>query len=87
MLNHNHSPGSLQIDEGGAHSHFWYGYNNVDGGTDAQVRSRRPISGDPPDFSALNDGLHSHTISGATAWVGGNETRPLNAYVNYIIKY
>ncbi len=87
IMAHSHTPGTLQADDGGEHTHFFNGYRNVDAGSSVQVQSRFPIAGDPFDIAGLATGTHSDSISGNTDWVGGNETRPLNAYVNFIIKY
>lgn len=41
-----------------------------------------------PNYSfSINTSIPAQTISGTTANQGGSETRPKNAYVNYIIKY
>jgi hypothetical protein len=40
---------------------------------------------DRGDYSSSTDGNHSHNFT--TSTVGGNETRPDNANVFYIIKY
>ena len=62
----------------GAHSHKTAGTNKVDGGGATDVPY---VNGSYN--SAYNSGDHSHTITGG----GDNETRPINVYVNYIIKY
>jgi hypothetical protein len=65
--------GSRQLDELKSHTHF-VGRRGADG--DGQRRAR-PLSWS--DWDKFNDVLDT----GAT---GGSETRPVNAYVNYIIK-
>jgi microcystin-dependent protein len=83
--------GSVQSDEFGKHTHdgegnhqhYWKGYNNVKWGKEKEVRSRTQYwdSKDPEDAITRLDGAHNHGPQ------GGNETRPKNAYVNFIIKY
>lgn len=82
--------GSIQPDQfgehkhtgAGNHKHFWRGYRACGSG-DRVVRSKAWIDRDPLDTITRpgGDGDHNHGPQ------GGNETRPKNAYVNFIIKY
>ncbi len=82
------SVGSVQADEfrshvhdgPGNHDHYWRGWRACGSGG-RNVRDRNWNAADSLDLSANNDGDHNHGLK------GGNETRPLNAYVNYIIRY
>lgn len=70
--NTNNAVGSVQTNELKSHRHQWRGYWNHGGdGEIAQAATLQP-----------NDPLSDTTLD-----TGGNETRPNNAYVNYIIKY
>jgi microcystin-dependent protein len=64
--------GSFQADAFRAHSHTWQGSN----GNNSPANT---------DFSADEFGSKNRTES--TSTVGGSETRPVNIYVNYIIKF
>jgi hypothetical protein len=80
--------GSVQLDEfrehthtgGGEHVHYWSGWRSVqpDG---RRCRSREWREEDDPEPINKPDGTHNHGPK------GGNETRPKNAYVNFIIRY
>lgn len=82
---HNHT-GTTSSD--GAHSHNWtYPFSSSEGG-DGHVS----IMGDDQNDTSFgwniatdSQGAHTHTLNIAIA--GGNETRPKNAGVVYIIKY
>jgi len=89
---HQHSSGSLVNSTNGAHNHR---------GTDpllnklvkyTGVNTAVNVDNNTGQFDLINageipdDGNHTHTISGSTAPIGGNETRPVNYGVNYIIK-
>jgi len=63
--------GSVQDDELKKHKHQWRGYRACGSG-DRVVRSKDPIGSDD--------------IQDACFETGGNETRPKNVYVNWIIK-
>lgn len=69
--------GSIQGDDFKAHVHrkFFTGHTDVNGvgSTAVKTRSMYPT--------------HAADDEGDTNSTGGTETRPLNAYVNYIIKY
>ncbi|AEE53211.1 phage tail protein [Haliscomenobacter hydrossis] len=76
---HNHS-GTTQAN--GAHSHRVFTRANV-GSPTLNVDALE--SGNLSQWAETStDGLHTHNFT--TSTVGGNETRPDNAYVNYIIK-
>jgi microcystin-dependent protein len=64
--------GSVQANELKSHTHKWRGYWNLSG-DDRAAKSQVRIDTDPE-------------VDAVDAY-GGKETRPNNAYVNYIIKY
>ncbi len=71
---------SFTTDNPGNHTH---GYSHM-----VQNGSVNVAGGGPHDIhygsgSTSGNGSHSHIVTGG----GDNETRPTNAYVNYIIKY
>lgn len=80
---HNHSGNT---GEGGLHSHeWWYRLSSDEDGNgnssilwDDEIQQQ-----DSPHVSTTLDGNHKHVINND----GGNETRPANTAVNYIIKY
>ena len=82
------SVGSVQADEfrshvhdgPGTHKHRWRGWRACGSG-DRNVRDRWYNQGDPEEDVTMNDGAHNHGPK------GGTETRPVNAYVSYIIRY
>ncbi len=80
---HNHSATS---GNAGSHKHK-FAFTNDDNGQNASVAEG---DNDPnwfhwADFACDTAGTHKHTITINSR--GGLETRPRNAYVNYIIKY
>jgi len=86
IATHNHSAGELEAT-GGEHQH------NIrsDGTGDASgiyrtVVYARTFGGNMTNFFTQMDGAHTHQIDGNTADTGGEETRPINVGVNYIIK-
>jgi hypothetical protein len=87
---HSHS-GST--DSQGAHVHpgmyFFYVYNgaswDVSGGTGVSRGATAEAGAHSHNVSTNAAGDHSHDL--AINMCGGAETRPANAYVNYIIKY
>jgi microcystin-dependent protein len=93
---HNHSASSSSVSAG-SHSH--QGYIGGAGGARLYRRSGEAASnyngldtGDEGTSEVItvytdSQGSHSHSISTSVSVNGGNETRPKNAYVNYIIKY
>lgn len=68
--------GSYQVDQFAAHSHAQYVTANSGWGT--AIRS--DWNGDAGNYGAYPQGIN-------TGSAGGNESRPKNVYVNYIIKY
>jgi microcystin-dependent protein len=73
--------GSVQGDEMRSHSH---GYNDIyysENGGNGSIFTNGKGSGDSD-----NDN-EPYEISRTSNATGGNETRPQNAYVNYIIKF
>ena len=70
--------GSVQVDDFKSHKHTFFTYNdNYDGG-----------GGLLPAFAKGDDAFFGTKVTWDTmSNTGGNETRPRNAYVNYIIKY
>ena len=88
-LSHGHSMSSAgqhnhRVD-GGGHTHFWKGYNNVGGGDHAQVKSRNGNGNNPNDrVTNHDDGAHSHNVSQSGNHThninssGGAESRPVN---------
>ena len=92
LKSHQHSSGSLINSTNGVHNHR---------GTDplknklvnyTGVNTAIGVDNNTGQYDLINateipnDGNHTHTISGSTAPIGGNETRPVNYGVNYIIK-
>lgn len=78
---HNHT-GTTSTD--GAHTHTWnYGTEGDDSGDGGSHNEFTTVGGSSNPMST--NGNHSHTFT--TNNTGGNETRPDNAYVYYIIKY
>lgn len=83
-VSHNHSA-SASTD--GWHSHG-YQCSNCAGGMDVQYMNSQdaPKNNEYPSTGSTDGaGSHSHTITVNSN--GGNETRPDNLYVHYIIKY
>jgi microcystin-dependent protein len=79
--NHNHT-GSTSTN--GNHTHTWnYGNERDDSGEGGSADEFTKAGGSSNPMSYAGD--HSHTFT--TNGTGGNETRPDNAYVFYIIKY
>jgi len=80
--------GSVQSDEfkshvhdgTGTHVHHWRGWRACESGS-RNVRDRWYNEADPEEDVTMDDGAHNHGPK------GGNETRPVNAYVKFIIKY
>jgi len=89
---HIHGVGTLATSSNGSHIHSITFHNddyNGGGGT-----AKDGLEDDTPLNTANTDnnkntnasGDHTHPITGSTAPIGGNETRPVNYGVNYIIK-
>jgi microcystin-dependent protein len=74
------SVGSVQGDDLRSHTHDYGDIYHSEGGGTITVPSNRGSG----DTDGDNRG---YEISRTTASRGGHETRPVNAYVNYIIKY
>jgi microcystin-dependent protein len=65
--------GSVQTDGFKSHTHTWmFGLQGDDSGSGSSYQEYTRIPG---------------TSTDSIAYTGGNETRPVNAYVNYIIKH
>ncbi len=89
LKQHNHSSGTLTAKSGGAHSHtvsLGMDKTNADGDRGSDKRYGTDDSDGTFTGSTSVDGAHGHSIEGSTANTGGNETRPVNYGVNYIIK-
>ena len=97
---HNHSvdPPNTSTTTNGNHKHnegnrYWTGNLGPDYGatsTSAAVGYQGGSSGCTQQAYTSTNGSHSHTLNIAafsSASNGGNETRPVNVGVNYIIKY
>lgn len=101
--NSGNNVGSYQNDELGSHKHDFSGNTNSNGVHDHDIKGKTASgigSGNDGDAAIKNNdestiytkstedaGNHSHSFSGDTDLTGGNESRPKNAYVWYIIKY
>ena len=80
-------------DSQGSHTHTYYDiYYSENGGSDVgfginHLGSGGGIDYDNEDFqfsrTTLAGGAHTHSVTGG----GDLETRPINANVNYIVKY
>ena len=95
--------GSFQDDNIESHNHSFSGTtsnngnhnhgvpndsgSNVKGGGDDQVVDNDRNGSGTGGYKTSTDGSHTHSFSGNTGNKGGNETRPKNAYVWYMIKY
>lgn len=94
VLGHNHGRGTLTTVANGIHNHnpgsggYFYalkkdgtgtatGFDSNNGGTEPTINVAQPIA---------DSASHSHTITGVTDGYGGDENRPINYGVNYIIK-
>lgn len=79
--------GSFQRDAVGPHRH-WLGVNaNGNGGGSPGVLYASSPRGENPPYSSVNQIYTSGVGAGAGVETIGNESRPKNVYVNYIIKY
>ncbi|WP_377047632.1 phage tail protein [Roseibacillus persicicus] len=88
------APGSVQADDFKAHRHLTTRHDNantVDLDSPDETIARQRYQGQPGLHNAnFEYDLGGHTEEpnvGRTSQSGGAETRPANAYVNYIIKY
>lgn len=88
---HLHNQGSLVNSIAGRHNHGSTSTKNklMESGIDTNKASLDNTDGEPDllrTFEIPLDGDHAHTISGSTGGSGGDESRPVNYAVNYIIK-
>lgn len=85
---HNHKAGDdLVTADGGAHQHNLRSEGTANpGGAFRSINFTRINGGFMSTFFSQIDGEHTHQIEGNTADTGGEETRPINLGVNYIIK-
>jgi len=89
---HSHS-GSTSTN--GNHSHTWAGSGDPNSWGGAVTGRHGELTTHPGNITTTTNGNHSHSVSTNTTGNhshnitsgGDNETRPKNAYVNYIIKY
>lgn len=86
---HSHEAGNLSTANGGEHSHRL----PTDGTTGGNMQHRSVTysvinagSAAYFDFFTQPGGVHSHEIEGETGETGGEETRPINYGVHYIVK-
>ncbi|MFB9076326.1 tail fiber protein [Flavobacterium procerum] len=92
LKSHLHGKGTLTTQTAGDHNHGDGNYDKLLSITRDNTLSAKDYDneGIQPDLGTvkplLNAGSHTHIISGETASTGGNETRPVNYGVNYIIK-
>jgi len=83
-LAHTHAVGTLATASAGDHAHTTP-MGAISGGAATFAQGSGLIS----SLSTTTAGAHTHTITGATATApasGGNETRPVNIGMNFIIK-
>ena len=89
---HSHNAGALDIGSGtGQHTHnsgsIWLDKSYADGDDGGSYNlTNGGNSGEGAYVVNMSGGGHDHEITGSTASFGGNETRPVNYGVNYIIK-
>ncbi|WP_209331807.1 phage tail protein [Lunatimonas salinarum] len=85
---HRHEAGADMEAVGGEHQHAIRsdGTPALTGNFRSVVSYIRSNGGDMTNFFTQRDGAHTHPIEGSTAETGGEETRPINTGVNYIIK-
>lgn len=86
---HTHGAGTYSADSAGAHTHTMRGTYAADG-TSAGGNTRFMRDSDNDGHYTDSDdiqsaGSHTHTISGTSGSTGGNETRPKNIAVKWII--
>ncbi|MEM1137558.1 MAG: phage tail protein [Bacteroidota bacterium] len=88
---HNHDEGSLVTSTSGAHKHDIRAQNGGDvsdrNDNDWIVENNGDSDNRNIDDRIRSAGDHTHDITGNTGDRGGDETRPKNAYVWYMIKY
>lgn len=82
--NSGNNVGSIQLDIFKSHTHIQDAHSHSIPARSAQSAGGNSVS---QGQSVLADTYHSTTSTTATnQYTGGSETRPINAYVNYIIK-
>ncbi|WP_417940456.1 tail fiber protein [Flavobacterium sp. RS13.1] len=90
LKSHLHGKGTLTTGTAGNHNHANGSSNMLMNYTGSNTSDGLDSTGNEVDLTSmkamLDAGNHTHTISGETATSGGNETRPVNYGVNYIIK-
>jgi len=85
--NHDHDKGTLEITSSGQHKHTVFALIGAWLGTKTNIRELRPTS--QKDNVKTASASHTHPSSsfkGRVGHTGGSETRPKNAYVNWIIR-
>jgi microcystin-dependent protein len=76
-----------QTNNDGAHEHgIWYSSGSATPGAPRDVVELRRVTKTRDDYFKTSDSFSNHRHRFTTDGTGGNETRPDNAYVNYIIK-
>ena len=80
---HTHSAGTLATASDGAHTHT-VAYTTSNRGTAGTLSVVESLGSGSTATTSLN-GAHTHAMSGSTASSGGNETRPKNVGVKFII--
>lgn len=84
---HSHDKGTLKTVDAGGHTHPIYRTDGGEGGGSLPAHGGDVYGKVAFHESVMGEaGSHSHTINGSTASSGGNEARPVNYGVNYIIK-
>lgn len=79
---HTHGAGSYAADSNGAHTHEYNARTTTAGGaTGGQVNNNVGLT----SYDTGSNGAHTHTVSGTSGSTGGNETRPTNVAVKFII--
>lgn len=90
LKSHLHGKGTLITETAGNHTHANGDSNMLMDYTGRNTPGSLDNAGGEVDVMSMKElleaGNHTHTISGETAASGGNETRPVNYGVNYIIK-
>jgi len=85
---HKHGKGNLKTTADGNHSHtlkIRKHFRSFDG-ADGSDQPYQDEGSSSDNLRTNNSGNHSHNIIGETSNTGGNESRPVNFGVNYIIK-
>jgi microcystin-dependent protein len=88
IISHEHSVNlNGSVNSNGSHNHT-FSIGQGDGDPRNMAADGEPDGKRVKTISTSDAGGHSHsfTVQGRTVAVGGAETRPVNAYVNYIIK-